>query len=297
MPNWFAVKSEPQQSNAVLRVIGDRGCGKTAYMASLARWPNADPTSPVQTVIPVGDSGEELISKAQNILEQGLELEATDLKDSNLTDYTLSITLKDQFSWQNARIKSNSPLISLNISCKDYSGEFFSDLLHQSRNPKLQEYLEDCSLATGIMFLVDGNSRGKDFEYAHGIDKFLTTLDRTDIEQGTRRVALVLNKCEQSELWVNRHKPDFLAEARFPQTQRKLEAWQQLGAGKLNYFTASAFGMLGNKYPEPNVQILRRGSDGVSAIIKDPKRWRPFGLVAPIYWLCTGQRHKELDQG
>ena len=33
---------EPRQSSAVLRVIGDRGSGKTAYMASLARWPNAD---------------------------------------------------------------------------------------------------------------------------------------------------------------------------------------------------------------------------------------------------------------
>ncbi|CEJ48068.1 hypothetical protein [Umezakia ovalisporum] len=295
--NWFSkTASEPHQSNAVLRVIGDRGSGKTAYMASLARWPNADVNSPVQTVIPVGESGEELISKAQNILEQGLELEATDL-DSVLKDYTLSITLKGQFSWHNTQISANSQLVNLNISCKDYSGEFFTDLLYQAGNPRLEEYLEDCSLATGVMFLIDGNSRGKDFEYANGLDKFFTSLDRRDIEQGTRRIALVLTKCEQSELWVNRHKPAFLAAARFPQVHRKLQAWQQLGSGKVDYFTASAFGMLGNRYPEPNVQVLRRGRDGVTAIIKDPKRWRPFGLVAPIYWLCTGDRHKELDKG
>ncbi|MDB9540129.1 hypothetical protein [Anabaenopsis arnoldii] len=299
MRNWFAkANSEPQQSNAVIRVIGDRGSGKTGYMASLARWPNADPNSPVQVVTAIGESGEELINQAQNILEQGLELEATDLKGdaTELLDYTLSITLKKQFSRRNPQT-SSSNLVTLNISCKDYSGEFFSDLLQRSGDPLLAQYLEDCSQATGIIFLVDGNSRAKDSEYANGLDKFLTCLDRTDINATTRRIALVLNKCEQSELWVNRHKPGFLAQARFPQTCRKLKTWEQIGGGKVDYFTASAFGMLGSKYPEPNVQVLKRGRDGVTAVIKNPRLWRPFGLVAPIYWLCTGDRHQELDKG
>ncbi|WP_066381219.1 MULTISPECIES: TRAFAC clade GTPase domain-containing protein [unclassified Anabaena] len=293
MLNWFKTKTaslESQQRNAVLRVIGDRGSGKTAYMASLARWPNADPTSPVQTVIPVGEAGEELISKAQNILEQGLQLEPTDLtaNTADINDYTLRITLKANIG---------SQLVNLNISSKDYSGEFFSDLLYQAGNPQLQEYLEDCSLATGIMFLADGSSRGKDGEYANGLDKFLTLLDRTDLELDKRRIAFVLTKCEQPELWINRHRPGFLAEARFPQVHRKLQAWQQIGSGSVEYFTTSAFGMLGNNFPEPNVQLLKRDRGGVTAVIKEPKRWRPFGLVAPIYWLCTGDRHKELDKG
>lgn len=298
--NWFSKEvTQPQQSNAVIRVIGDRSSGKTAYMASLARWPNADPASPVQTVIPVGESGEELITKAQNILEQGLELEASDLAASaaEMKDYTLSITLKGQFSRKNPQLGIPSQLVNLNISCKDYPGEFFTDLLYQAGNLQLQEYLEDCSQATGILFLVDGSSRAKDAEYANGLDKFLTSLDRTDINGATRRISLVLTKCEQSELWVNRHKPAFLAEARFPQVCRKLKGWETMGGGKVDYFTTSAFGMLGNRYPEPNVQVLGRGRDGVTAVIKDPKRWRPFGLVAPIYWLCTGDRHKELDKG
>lgn len=104
-----------------------------------------------------------------------------------------------------------------------------------------------------------------------------------------------MNKCEQPELWVNRHKPEFLATACFPQVCRKLQTWQQMGAGEINYFTASAFGMLGQNHPQPNVNLLSRSRGGVSAVIKDPKRWRPFGLVAPIYWMCTGDRHKKLD--
>jgi hypothetical protein len=150
--------SEPRQSSAVVRVIGDRASGKTAYMASLARWPNADPASPVQTVTSVGEAGEELVRKAQNLLERGLELEPTTLGAiSELKDYTLSITLKGQFSWQNPQASMASQLVTLNISYKDYAGEFFSDLLYQGGNPQLREYLEDCLQATGIMLLLDGN--------------------------------------------------------------------------------------------------------------------------------------------
>jgi len=291
-------KPEALAKNAVVRVIGDRGSGKTAYMASLARWPNADTTSPVQSVIPIGEAGEDLITKAQNILEQGLQLEQTAMQHDaiNVQDYTLKITLKGQFSWKNPQV-GISQLVDISISCKDYSGEFFSDLLQQSSSLQLRNYLEDCLQATGIMLLVDGNSNRKDLEYTNSIDKFVTGLDRTDRDLNSRRIALVLTKCEQPELWVNHHNSSFLAHARFPQLCQRLKTWQQMGGGQVDYFTASAFGMLGNRYPEPNVTIISRDRGGISAVIKDPKRWRPFGLVAPIYWLCTGDRHKELDKG
>lgn len=292
--------TEPQSidKDAVLRVIGDRGSGKTAYMASLAYWPNADPNSPVQSVIPVGDEGNELITKAQNILEQGLELEPTDLNAmaQDVKDYTLSIVLKGQFSWKDAKATLRSQLVKLNISCKDYAGEFFSDLLHKTGDSRLEDYLEDCLQASGIMFIVDGTTHRKDAEYANGLDKFLMALDRTDIGISKRRIAFVMSKCEQSELWVNRHKPKELAIARFPQVHRKLQSWENMGGGQVDYFTTSAFGMLGTRFPEPNSKRLNRDRDGTTSIIKDPKRWRPFGLVAPIYWLCTGDRHKDLDK-
>ncbi|AFY89341.1 hypothetical protein [Chroococcidiopsis thermalis] len=290
--------SEAIQSNGVLRVIGDRASGKTTYMASLARWPNAEPSSPVQNVTPVNEEGEELIAKAQNILEQGLELEPTDLNASaiDVKDYTLSIALKGQFSWKNPKASAPSQLVTLNISCKDYAGEFFTDLLYQAGDSRLQDYLEDCLQATGIMFLIDGTTHRKDSEYANGLDKFLTALDRTDIGAEKRRVGLVMTKCEQPELWIKRHQPRELAAARFPQVNRRLQSWQQMGAGSVEFFTTSAFGMLGTRYPEPNSKRINRDRNGTTSVLKDPKRWRPFGLVAPIYWLCTGDRHKELDK-
>ena len=282
--------SQPIQSNATVRIIGDRASGKTTYMASLARWPNADASSPVQAVTPINEEGSQLVEKAQNILEQGLELEPTRLNASALdvNDYTLTIALK--------KAKVGNSQLTLNISCKDYAGEFFTDLLHQAGNSQLEDYLEDCLQATGIMFLIDGTTYRKDSEYANGLDKFLMAVDRTEITAAKRRIAVVLTKCEQADLWINRHQPAYLASARFPQVYRKLQSWQQMGAGSVDYFTTSAFGMLGTRYQEPNSKQLSRGRDGTTSVLKDPKRWRPFGLVAPIYWLCTGDRHKELDK-
>lgn len=296
MFGWLKNNKETQEINdesAVIRVIGDRGSGKTAYMASMAYWPNANPDSPVQSIIPINDEANELIAQAQNILEQGLQLEPTDLNASvlDVKDYTLSITLKDRLA------AFRSGMLKLNISCKDYAGEFFSDLIHKVGDSRLEDYLEDCLEATGILFLLDGTTHRKDSEYANGLDKFLMALDRSDMDGKHRRIALVMTKCEQSELWINRHKPQELAKARFSQVHRKLETWSQSTGGEVSYFTTSAFGMLGNQFPEPNSKKLDRDRNGTTSVIKNPKRWRPFGLVAPIYWLCTGQHHKELVKG
>jgi hypothetical protein len=279
--------------DSLLRIIGDRSSGKTTYLASLAYWPNASPESPVKSITPIGGEAEELIDKAREILEQGLELEPTDLNaDINeVKDYSLSINLKDRFYWLEGSRKS----VQLKINCKDYAGEFFSDLIYKNRDPKLEDYLEDCCLATGLLMLVDGTSHRKDKEFAMGIEKLLMEIERSDMEMQHRRIALVLSKCEQLELWVNRHRPRKVA-ARFPKLSAQLETWSKFGGGTVEYFTTSAFGILGQQYPEPNSMRLRRSRDGTTSVIKNPKLWRPFGLVSPIYWLCTGKRHSELDR-
>ena len=280
-----------------IRVIGDKASGKTTYMASLAYWPNANPASLVQSITSYGDqeAGAELIAKAQNILEQGLELEKTDLNVLEaVKDYGLSIVLKEQFSLKNVHFRPR--MVKLNINCKDYAGEFFSDLIYKIGDPKLDDYLEDCKIALGILFLVDGTTHRKDAEYARGFDKFFQKLDRADLDQTKRRLAFTFSKCEQSQLWVSRHEPRELAKRRFPLVQKRLATWQEMSGGAVEYFTTSAFGTIGHNYPEPNSIQLTRNRNGTTSVIRDPKRWRPFGLVSPLYWLCTGQRHQELDK-
>ena len=47
--------------------------------------------------------------------------------------------------------------------------------------------------------------------------------------------------------------------------------------------------MKGNP-PRPNVRMMQGGG----AVIDRPKFWRPFGLIAPIYWLYTGKEDSKL---
>lgn len=291
-------QQQPLQKSATLRVVGDRASGKTTYMAALARWPNANPNSPVQSVMPITREGEELVEKSQMILEQGLQMEPTALVNdvNDIKDYALSIVLRQQFSLKSLKPGAAPQLLTLNISCKDYPGEFFSDVLHQAGDPQFEDYLEDCIQAEGLLLLLDGNARQRDAEYANGIDKLLFLLARSDAGATKRRIAMVLTKCELADLWVNRLKPEYLAEARFPKVYRRLKAWDAIGAGSVDFFTNSAFGMLGAQYPEPNSKKIDRNEFGMRSVLKNPRQWRPFGMVAPIYWLCTGERHKDLEK-
>jgi hypothetical protein len=288
--------SEPREGNADIRVIGDRRSGKTVYMASLAHWPNAKADSPVQSVTSIGvqSASQELLKYAQDILEAGLELQGTPLNSdiSEIKNYGLKILLKDQFKLSNLRSQS----LELSINCKDYPGEFYSDLLKKPSDPILYDYLSDCIRATGILLLVDGTAYGKDADYARSLDAFFAAINKADLQQDKKRIAFAISKCELSQLWVRRHDPRGLANSLFPQMMGKIEVWQQRGLGVVDYFTLSSFGILGKQYPEPNTILLTRDQGGTASVIRDPKRWRPFGLVSPIYWLCTGQHHKLLDK-
>jgi len=284
---------EVKEVNADIRVIGDRRAGKTVYMASLAYWPNANPDSPVQSVTPIGEAAnQDLLKYAQDILEQGLEIKGTPLNATvdEVKNYCLSILLKEQFQWS----KLNSQPIQLTINCKDYAGEFFSDLLNKSSDPLLKDYLNDCLRATGILFLVDGTAYAKDRQYALSLDNFLDALNQANTQQ--KRIAVTLSKCELAQLWLRRHEPKGLTKSLFPQMTEKLETWTNKGLGFVDYFTVSAFGRLGKEASEPNTTFKKRDKGGTNSVIREPKYWKPFGLVSPIYWLCTNQRHKALDE-
>ncbi len=288
------------QKDAVIRVIGDRASGKTTYMAALARFPHASSNRLIQSINAINDDGQELIAKAKNLLEQGLELEPTDLevKTEDIKDYQLSILISNSSITNNRTpigLAGDSKL-QINVSFKDYAGEFFSDLLHGSRNTQLANYLEDCSQATGIMFLLDGSSQRKDAEYAAALEKFFEGLIDAKNNSNLKRIALVLTKCELPDLWIKRNQPEKLAHAKFKQVCGKLKSWQSSSKGSVNFFATSAFGVIGTRFAEANSKQLSRDRGGVTSILQDPQHWRPFGLVSPIYWLCTGDRNQQLDE-
>ena len=84
---WLSSKKSSSSSiNPDIRLIGDRGSGKTAYLASLAylsQFTNPNLDSPIESITTFGDqeASQELINYAKDILEKGLELESTKLID------------------------------------------------------------------------------------------------------------------------------------------------------------------------------------------------------------------------
>jgi hypothetical protein len=142
----------------------------------------------------------------------------------------------------------------------------------------------------GYLIVMDGTSYRSDQNYADSIKKVLQSFpDRNNLP----RIAFAISKCELPQLWVNRDNPRGMAKNLFPKMYAVLENWSDKENGQVEYFATSAFGVLGRgEYLEPNSRIIRSEhfkTSGTMAVIKNPNEWTPFGLVEPLYWLCTGK--------
>jgi hypothetical protein len=292
-----SVDATDTSASASIRILGDRASGKTTYMAALARWPNSSPNSLVETVDAISEEAEELVQKARDILEQGLELEPTNIDQvDTLKEYSLRIILKPELSW----MSRNAKIRAIDIYSKEYGGEFIDDVLKYGAaesNQNLNEYIQDCAQGTGILFLVDGKGFRRDPQCAQALKYILKKLDEYGSGEGdVRRFAFTINKCEVQEFWINRHATEKILKSRFPQTLSVLKQWEAIGGGEVEFFSASAFGTIGAAMPRPNYRDVKKGAHGNKSILKEPRFWKPFGLVAPIYWLCTGKHHPKLKE-
>jgi hypothetical protein len=280
-----------------IRIIGPRKSGKTAFMAALARWPNASASSPIQSIAPYDESAGQLISMAKDILEDGRELAGTDyaLNANDSPTYTLLITLNPSlFRHPVAKLKGKA--VRLQVSCREYAGELTKDLCSNISSSLMENYIDDCALSGGLLLLIDGTSKS-DKEYAEAFWNLQRRLnERLRLESNrlnSYRIAVVFTKCEQSSIWIHRNDFQKFASLKFPMTQKVLASWSDLWKCDVNYFFCSAFGTKGIP-PQPNFKLVRKDRDGVNGVIDKPAIWRPLGLIAPLYWLHTGHEDSRL---
>lgn len=291
MFNAFRRKTRDLPGSPDIRVIGARRSGKTTFLAALAYWPNAKPDSPIESVSPFDDETAKLISMAQDLLENGLPFAGNYLAEdpNDLPFYTLLIEMKPAF-----QLAGN---IRFQVSCRDYPGELMEELRNGSTSSAvLRNYLDDCADASGILLLIDGTSK-EDRKYSQALDKLKAELNIRLTGQGknlnTYRIALVFSKAEQASIWVHRHDIQKFINLKFPRTQGSLEKWRKEWGCSVNFFFCSAFGMKG-KPPKPNVRVEVKDTGATCGVIDRTQYWRPFGLVAPIYWLHTGKDDRRL---
>lgn len=281
---------EPNVSST-LRIVGDRGSGKTTYLAALARWPILDPQHPVKEVTHTNDAGKRLADKARIILEEGQPFVPTPPASithpgegaAGLDTYGLKIVFKEEFS------RGKGP-IEIDIQCKDYSGELFGDfLLNPSAQTELNDYIEDCTRAgTDILLLIDSTSHRKDRNYEEIVQRFLDELNNANW-QG--KIAVALSKCEDIQVWGKIHSEPIegLVNKWFPRLFNKLNSRSSLC--QVQYFALSAFGVYGTTYQRPNYKYADETK--MSMVLEKKQQWKPYGLVSPLYWLCTGTRYQD----
>lgn len=285
--------------NQDIRIIGPRGSGKTVFMAALAYWPNADPNTPIQSVDPYDNASGELIGMARDILADGRQLPPTDPGQNadSLPIHTLLITLKPRLlNHPIAALKNKS--IRIQVSCREYPGEILQDLRNiSSSSSLLNSYLDDCATASSLLLLIDGTANKSDKDYAQALENLQKQLsDRLSLDT-TRlrnyRIAVVFTKCEQAQLRSYWKDINNFVNWKFPAVQTVVNKWRTLWGCSTNYFFCSAFGTKGIN-PQPNFKINVRNKDGTYGVIDNPKVWRPLGLVAPLYWIQTGQEDPRL---
>ncbi len=276
------------QGQGDIRIIGDRASGKTTYLAALAYRPGHNPdTSPIQSINPFDEDTGQLCTLAENILKQGAKLPPNDNEDDpeDMPLYTLLIDLKRRFTLFNKKD------LRLQLSCREYGGELYDDLTNPI-TPKLKFYLDDCASASGLMIFIEGRGRTKDSQYAKALkvlrEQLTMRLANNNQPTRNRRIAIVLTKGEQGAVWGDRHNGSQFICRKFPETYKELQDWLKKWGCPMEYFVCSAFGVI----PGVNKPNVKGGTTGT---ILEANFWRPFGLIAPLYWLYTGKHDNRLN--
>lgn len=265
-----------------IRVIGPRSSGKTTYLAALAYEPaRGSRKSQNFKVQALNDDTRKLAEKAENIILEGGSLEPSGTYVRTIDDlavYSFNIQVKKGFSQD-----------QFTLAVRDYPGEIFDDLENGSSNPIYQEFIDECLTkdVSGCLILLTEWKRGTDRHYNRVLRRFIEQMDRHD-RVNDLRLAVVMSKCERGELWPGRLEPEIdLFDVHLPETKKVLK--DSIPDKNLNFYAISTFGVLGRNNPRPN-RIEEWGTDGRNSVLREPNRWRPYGLISPLYWLSKGKR-------
>lgn len=265
-----------------IRVIGPRNSGKTTYLAGLAYWPQNSSTASSKQfkIVPLNEETENLASKAENLIVQGLQLEPTRVSSIyDLTSYSFQIDVKPRFK----------PRQVFNLVAKDYPGEIFERMDEVTQSPLQEDFIRECldnDVEGCLVLLTDWDARSDKF-HKRLFAQFLKAMERRD-RISDLRLAIAISKCERGELWPGRLYPEIdVFQAHLPETLALLRS--RIPKKNLQFFALSTFGVLSPIDPRPN-RIEMIGERGSKAVLRETERgsWKPYGMIDPLYWLNTG---------
>ncbi len=268
-----------------LVIIGPRSSGKTTYLCALAYWPQRQAALHHQSIFdvdPIGEDSENLQKQAKNVIMPQESLQGTKvLTFSEMAQYQFQIKVKKKFS-------NKTELINLVV--RDSAGELFDNLASGNINPDHEEIYQDFLRkdVVGCLILLGDWQKEDDEDYSASIKNFLSFLDQYDRNHDLK-IALAMSKCERGELWTGRIDPYLdIFGAHLSQTRLVLEK-SNFNQKNLEFFAISTFGVLARNDPRPNRRD-EPGKKGKWSVLREPQKWKPYNLIAPLYWLSTGKK-------
>jgi hypothetical protein len=268
-----------------IMLVGDAASGKTSYLTALANCYHTgnDAQGRVLSVDVFGEAAELLKDYGENMLKQGVAIPRSNRNEN--AKFVIKLKPHHLFEPISAIMKKD---IKIDFSITASTGELFESLC-QKENIELIS--KSYATASGLMLIIDGLSKD-DSKYAgvfRNLFKGMTDVRRSKSEKVIRpRIAVVITKSEQNFVSVHKRNPRELCDLRFPKAMEALNNWQRAWRCPMNFFLCSNFGFLGNT-GEPNCIL----SDQIFTISKS-NSWKPFGLIAPIYWLHNGKDDVQL---
>ncbi|MFB2969866.1 hypothetical protein ACE1CD_12900 [Aerosakkonema sp. BLCC-F183] len=240
-----------------ITIFGPRPSGKITFLTTLAYFFSTAESS-------------RLIDYARDILQQGFTLPAP----HRIEEYYFSIVLQPQFSAVNVELNCEYCLVP---------GEFFQHFYKfKNDHPGAWGSFINEFTSQRLALIIDANSQ-RDSDYAKVIASLQQELNAktTSSERIKYRIAIIFSCFDQPEVWPYRKDLENFTAFKFSKTRDAIEKWIVNWGCSSAYFACSAFGMIGNT-STPNCH-------GEYGGIAQPEAWKPFGLVAPIYWLLTGK--------
>lgn len=269
-----------------IRVIGPRSSGKTTYLAALAYWPDRDRLQSAGKGLSsriklnsLNEETRELARKAENIILQGESLPPGDVQFGidGLPFYSFGIEIKPKFK--------KPELIT--VAVRDYPGEIFDELSSASATkPEHKEFIEECLEADvdGCLILISGWGDQVDYQLIDGMTQFIQHM-KSHGRLHDLRLAIAMSKCERGELWPGRLDPQVdLFQRHLPKTKAVLE--KSIPPKNLRFYALSTFGVIDRNDPRPNREDVLDAKE--YATLREPRKWSPYGLIEPLYWLSKG---------
>jgi GTPase SAR1 family protein len=265
-------------------LIGPRASGKLTYLSGLAGWKYKQKYNSKIRIETFNQDTKRLEELWKDIVCQGCKVPPTDF-DPRIYQFSIDFSIPRFFKDELQHID----LVVYNVPGEIFEITDFESWKAYQENPNTSWHVTHET--TLIMIMIDCSMHRFDDKYAGNIDTMLKHYLR-NTSMATCRIALVISQSDAVDVWINRKNTTKVV-GRFRQVLEVLNHYSTEQKIDWKLFVNSTFGGLGRGYLEANSTGDNYSWGG--KVLKDPSKWKPYGLFSPLYWLCTGKDLNGID--